>query len=74
MAEGDDAGAAMVTLNTSEDIRGSNTIYGRSWLIPPTSADAFAAAMTERYGQPVETTAPVGQPSTIISLSDGDQL
>jgi len=44
---------AVVTLNTTGSTAPESTAHTRAWIIPPGIAEAFARAMTERFGEQV---------------------
>lgn len=57
---GDD-GLTLVTVITAPGREPGAVAHSRAWRIPTQSAEAFAQAMTERYGQPVEGLSTVGK-------------
>ena len=72
---------AIVSMITSDSGEDDAPAYNRAWIIPPGSAETFAALMTERYGQPIESVSTVGatvrahetgDPS--VYITDGDQV
>jgi hypothetical protein len=50
----DDDGLALVSIITAPSRGHECTAHSRAWRIPTASAEAFAQAMTERYGPPVQ--------------------
>lgn len=54
-------GLTVVSLITSPTPDLDATAHTRAWVIPCASTEAFAQAMTERYGQPIESVATNGQ-------------
>lgn len=53
-------GLTLVTVITAGSREPGATAHSRSWQIPADSAGAFAQAMTERYGAPMEGLSTVG--------------
>lgn len=51
---------AMVQLSGSQGGEDDAPLLMRAWIIPPRMAEAFAAAMTERFGQAIEAVSTVG--------------
>lgn len=50
----DDNGLTLVSIITAPSRDHECTAHSRAWRIPAASAEAFAQAMTERYGAPVQ--------------------
>ena len=46
-------GCTLISLITAPDREPGSAAYSRAWRIPTASAEAFAQAMTERYGEPI---------------------
>lgn len=46
-------GLTLVTVITAGSREPGTVAHSRAWRIPPESAEAFAQAMTERYGEPI---------------------
>ncbi len=69
---------AMVSLTTGNLAAADSIVTAATWLIGGTmSAAAFRQAMTERYGEPVESTQPAGAAGTddglvIFGGTEGD--
>jgi hypothetical protein len=53
-------GLTLVSLITASSRELGATAHSRAWRVPAASAEAFAEAMTERYGEPVEGLSTVG--------------
>lgn len=53
-------GLTLVTVITASSREPGATAHSRAWRIPTDSAEAFAQAMTERYGEPIEGLSTVG--------------
>jgi hypothetical protein len=50
----DNDGLTLVSIITAPSRDRECTAHSRAWRIPAASAEAFAQAMTERYGPPVQ--------------------
>lgn len=46
-------GLTLISLITTPSRETGSTAFSRTWRIPAESTEAFAQAMTERYGQPI---------------------
>jgi hypothetical protein len=53
-------GLTLVSVITASSREPGTTAHSRAWRIPTASAEAFAEAMTERYGEPIEGLSTVG--------------